>query len=767
MSDSSYIENELLEANTIDQVDTDANRRSIIASTAQTLHIFQLVVPKPCFVIKAKVKSQDLKVFINICCHEKIPFNPEIGTFKPDKVIYLLVGLLRETKAKEGGMATVCDVAIGPQESGAAEYDTTGVYRTRLCAATLEALRTIHDLDLGGDYSNPNITGHYKSCAHDPPAFVSPLYVPAVDYFLNGSAMAIAFRHILDMSTSTVPLITSKPQSSSAAQSGGSSSQPQTSFSSFSSNPKTVVEACASLLYGNALKEQDNSLLPASPSVPVAALVLRPNPGFVLEVQKKSSGRTLFINVCHHPDVGKLDRQQHNLSSAGAAARHIGNEAYPEHPNNDILLGALGTCGELREGVTKVRGGEQEQDPNPLVIDLVISSARFDSMQAADKDSGQDEIADMVLTFICKLFRVKLKEDFDIYNGNNSKKETKYRTASKYFGLAWAGAAGSSSFSLAVARSSSDNSVAAKEEKRRSPVRSLVSTSMRSSFRSSVKRIKSAEQMPAPEKPASKPMPVLNVLARTKDHGAFQLAPVFTGTLFKQGRQLIKSWTFRTMQLKGTILRYYDQSQFKGLFDIKDCVLEELLPEDTSRQNTFPFRLTAPASRKSEVLTLAAETAEERQRWLDILYAALLYEGASTAVLSCPPSKTGFLKKTGHFMSTVHRRFFVLDMGVISYFEKEDPAAVGKGVNLKGQMHLSGANAEWSAGGLTLNITNNSKDVKTVAARVKSDLLLTAEKLQEAQEWRDSVADHIVFADRQTLKASRRPTAARRPAGPE
>eukprot|EP00602_Paraphysomonas_sp_CaronLab_P001801 CAMPEP_0185037950 /NCGR_PEP_ID=MMETSP1103-20130426/33014_1 /TAXON_ID=36769 /ORGANISM="Paraphysomonas bandaiensis, Strain Caron Lab Isolate" /LENGTH=294 /DNA_ID=CAMNT_0027576175 /DNA_START=164 /DNA_END=1045 /DNA_ORIENTATION=+ len=102
-----------------------------------------------------------------------------------------------------------------------------------------------------------------------------------------------------------------------------------------------------------------------------------------------------------------------------------------------------------------------------------------------------------------------------------------------------------------------------------------------------------------------------------------------------------------------------------------------------------------------------------------------------------PPSlndltKADWLMKRGHMVRNWRKRYFVLDDGEIKYFEKRDDKT-GKGINVKGQVHLLGATCE-----LKLNV-EDSAVIEIIGRQGEKDLLLKFNSRKEAYEWYDAI----------------------------
>jgi hypothetical protein len=221
-----------------------------------------------------------------------------------------------------------------------------------------------------------------------------------------------------------------------------------------------------------------------------------------------------------------------------------------------------------------------------------------------------------------------------------------------------------------------------------------------------------------------------------------------SGMLHKQGHGH-KSWTHRMFFLQGRSLKYYAGKDLKGTVDIKDSVCEDCEPEECNAPKvSFPFKILTP----SQTWYIYADSDKERAVWKKVIEAKV--NAIRIATTDARGNRTlfrrGYLKKEGHFFRNWQKRFFVLDMGMLKYYEKEsasgreNPPRAPYGEGLKGSMTLAGAtvtkeNAD-ARSGVSLNrIYISGKDVQ--------DLLIEADTEMALEAWYKDIQLHIEFAD--------------------
>jgi hypothetical protein len=118
----------------------------------------------------------------------------------------------------------------------------------------------------------------------------------------------------------------------------------------------------------------------------------------------------------------------------------------------------------------------------------------------------------------------------------------------------------------------------------------------------------------------------------------------------------------------------------------------------------------------------------------------------SAQCASPPPICLGHLTKLGHVLKNWKKRFFVLEMGRLTYFEKPSGKDVPPyGVSQKGCMVLTNVQLQESVqeGERNSEVLNQ---IYLVHEDSGKDLLLSAADYQDAQRWKDALQAHILFA---------------------
>jgi hypothetical protein len=118
----------------------------------------------------------------------------------------------------------------------------------------------------------------------------------------------------------------------------------------------------------------------------------------------------------------------------------------------------------------------------------------------------------------------------------------------------------------------------------------------------------------------------------------------------------------------------------------------------------------------------------------------------SAQCASPPPICLGYLTKLGHLMKSWRKRFFVLEMGRLTYFEKPSGKDTSPyGVNQKGCMVLTNVQLQESDQESERN-SDVLNQIYLVNEDSGKDLLLSAADYQDAQRWKEALQAHILFA---------------------
>lgn len=116
-----------------------------------------------------------------------------------------------------------------------------------------------------------------------------------------------------------------------------------------------------------------------------------------------------------------------------------------------------------------------------------------------------------------------------------------------------------------------------------------------------------------------------------------------------------------------------------------------------------------------------------------------------------PPSlKTGWCNKQGHFISSIKKRYFVLDSGIINYYvDRNDKPPYG--TNYKGNINLTRCTIEKSlkdSSGIILKHFNaDGSNITTFFNVVTSSKLLSKYDINTLDDWVNSIKDHINYAN--------------------
>ena len=233
------------------------------------------------------------------------------------------------------------------------------------------------------------------------------------------------------------------------------------------------------------------------------------------------------------------------------------------------------------------------------------------------------------------------------------------------------------------------------------------------------------------------PLESFNIYTDCNRH--HQQVPVFVGELYKRGHGH-KTWKRRKIQFSGRRIKYFEKTTFKGDFDVRGCTIEVPITAESGAPTQFQFILHSQNT-KDASLICCAETDDVRNLWIRLVNIQSRMLTASASCMNCPPVRVGFMKKQGHVMRNWQKRYFVLDMGILRYYEKS--AGKGLGEKLKGEIGLAGARVDMQ-GGDRLYISEGSGGAKDLLLHVED--VAHEDGLSMCELWFRDLQQHIKFA---------------------
>ncbi len=271
--------------------------------------------------------------------------------------------------------------------------------------------------------------------------------------------------------------------------------------------------------------------------------------------------------------------------------------------------------------------------------------------------------------------------------------------------------------------------------------------------------------------------PVLNITEFEKSD--FSVA--FLGKIYKQGHRY-KSWKERLCFFTESSLQYYDLKMIhQGEFPCEECVYEKVTnpSECSAPKNTFPFMLTNYSS-GGEYLYCYSTDESFQEVFGMIVSLKLTHFHAIKSLINIPLMKRGFLKKQGHLIRNWKTRFFILNYGILTYYEKDGVESNGVVENAKGKVELQHAavvvmmndengkplsdddhrvcisvdtgNKRASISGALMNggepvkESESSSGGKQAASGGNYKLILQMKSQQEKKEWFEAIRKHIEYA---------------------
>jgi hypothetical protein len=235
--------------------------------------------------------------------------------------------------------------------------------------------------------------------------------------------------------------------------------------------------------------------------------------------------------------------------------------------------------------------------------------------------------------------------------------------------------------------------------------------------------------------------PVLNLTEYEKT----EYSVGFIGKLWKQGHR-VKSWKERLVFFSEVKMQYFDLKMiYHGEFEFEDCSITNIQPSDCSApNNSYPFQMKNFAS-GGEYLYCYVTSEILRELLKLILQVKNGHLNAIKVLINIPLMKTGWLKKQGHMIKNWKERFFILNYGILQYYENNGQDKQGVAEAPKGKVNLKNATVT-----VVLNDENGKQldsDYRLLITESNGQkLLLQMKASQDRKEWFESIRKHIEYA---------------------
>lgn len=170
------------------------------------------------------------------------------------------------------------------------------------------------------------------------------------------------------------------------------------------------------------------------------------------------------------------------------------------------------------------------------------------------------------------------------------------------------------------------------------------------------------------------------------EKGDFSMA--FIGKLFKQGHRY-KTWKERLFLYSEITLQYYDlKMNYQGEFPCEECNAESMtVTQCSAPKATYPFMLSNYSS-GGEFLNCYTDSASFQSLFIYLVILKLTHFHAIKSLINIPPMKKGWIKKQGHVVKNWKNRFFILNYGVLTYYDKDGGESSGLVEQAKGKIEL-------------------------------------------------------------------------------
>lgn len=237
--------------------------------------------------------------------------------------------------------------------------------------------------------------------------------------------------------------------------------------------------------------------------------------------------------------------------------------------------------------------------------------------------------------------------------------------------------------------------------------------------------------------------PVINLTEEEK----LSYCPCFIGKLFKQGHRF-KTWKERLIFFTESKMQYFDlKMSYQGDLDIEECHIQDIKIEDcNAMKNSFPFQIKNYAT-GGEFMNCYVLNAQYKELLALLFTMKLNHIEALKTLINIPSIKTGMLKKQGHLIKNWKSRYFILNYGVMCYYESNAAEKTGGKEQPKGKIVLKNASVA-----VVLSDEITGKQLSATEYRIQvidqenNKLLLEMKSIQERKEWFDAIKKHIEYA---------------------
>eukprot|EP00981_Chlorochromonas_danica_P006171 scaffold1302_cov165-Ochromonas_danica.AAC.5 len=664
------------------------------------------ITPTPSFVVKTK-RSSGIKVFINICSHNQIPYKAEgnvgdaTNAFDKKKQIYMILNTPFEYQnEKDGNYCVIYDIIVHPSEIYVSTIDSTGVARDR----AMDLIAASYQEQVDTNYVILRISNNYKGKDESGRLTVRPCYVPPSEAFYvqaqiaawpspAGNAESISGR--TTSVAEDVSSASSMARSSIALKSTDRSSQSRGSVvdrsysviasdSSRMSLDKSIKAMVMSkdLLSAFSAGRSFNHVIDAlnNYEVNVKDMIIYPEAGFVIIAKQIRPVMNIIINVCHHLGVGSMANM---FETHSKVAEYVLPPIVPPAKLPKPLPFIIGRVVEQPAGLSMGQSAASSGGKMEMLVDLVIPTAVMLLVIQDPTGDLREELAKEILIRLSSL-RVYLENSFSlpVVSGGYVSPNLQYLTR----------------------REDVDNATAG-----------MIA-------------------------------PVINLTEVEK----LTYSVAFIGKLFKQGHRY-KSWKERLVYVNDTTnkLQYYDLKMvYQGEFGTENAYIECIADpnECSAPKDSFPFKLNNYVS-GGEYLYCYVKENNLRSQFVLLFEASLRMATAMNKLLKIPDVKQGWLKKQGHVVKNWKRRFFILSQGLLNYYENNGQDTNGLPEIPKGSIKLSSC---------TVSIVVNDEYNKPIPPTEQmfqvvdeiqgNKLLMKAENETQKKEWLDAIRKHIEYA---------------------
>ncbi|MCL4419288.1 hypothetical protein M1146_04265 [Patescibacteria group bacterium] len=172
-----------------------------------------------------------------------------------------------------------------------------------------------------------------------------------------------------------------------------------------------------------------------------------------------------------------------------------------------------------------------------------------------------------------------------------------------------------------------------------------------------------------------KGVPLLEPIINLTEEQKLEFSIVYLGKFFKQGHRY-KTWKERLFCLHDTKLLYYDlKMTYTGELSVDELFYQNIAnPNEINAPKTsYCFQLVNMNTNNNEYMNCYVFNENIRSLFSMFIGLKNSYLMSFKVIINIPKVKSGWIKKQGHVIKNWKLRYFILNYGLLTYYEKEQP----------------------------------------------------------------------------------------------